>query len=129
MIQLDKIPFIVYYRPLMTSSRLILIFLAFIFLIIIILSSTRISNSLRSRFGNMVPSLKPTTDEITPTPTVEEQVQTPTPTPTIFYGKTTTNGKIVQNIPATGPADLVWLVLGGSFFTGVTLKKITSKIS
>lgn len=113
----------------MTSSRLILIFLGFIFLIIVILSSSRISAALRTRFGKMVPSLNPTVEDasLTPTPTLE--MATSTPTPTIVYGGGVSKGGTAsaKNIPATGPADLVWLVLGGSFFAGVTLKKITAK--
>lgn len=111
----------------MTSSRLILIFLAFIFLIIVVLSSNRISAALRSRFAGMVPSLKPTTEDITPTPTIE--IETPTPTPTVIYGgngKTSGNNQNAKSIPATGPAELAWLVLGGSFFTGVALKRIST---
>lgn len=108
----------------MTSNKLILIFLGFIFLIIVILSSSRISQALRSRFGNLVPSLKPTTEDITPTPIFE--TETPTPTPTVIYGqKGNTNS--AKNIPATGPEDLAWLVLAGSFLTGFTLKRISSK--
>lgn len=110
----------------MTSSRLILIFLAFIFLIIVILSSSRISAALRSRFAGIVPSLKPTTEDITPTPSIE--IETPTPTPTVIYGRgVSTNNPNTKSIPATGPAELAWLVLGGSFFTGVALKKISTK--
>lgn len=106
----------------MTSSRLILIFLAFIFLIIIILSSNRISSALRNSLGKMAPSVKTTVEDssLTPTPT---EAQTPTATPTIVYGKNS-----AKRIPAAGPADLVWLVLGGSFFAGVTLKKIAGRV-
>ena len=116
----------------MTSSRLILIFLAFIFLIIILLSSNRIATTLRSKFGKMIPSLSPITDNITPTPTIIEETPTPvlSPTPTIVYGngiKRSTNA--AKNIPATGPEDLAWLILGGSFFSGIVLKRITAKKS
>lgn len=116
----------------MTSSRLILIFLGFIFLIIVILSSSRISTALRSRFGKLLPPLTPTVEEasLTPTPTV---LETLTPTPTVVYGRGT-NGTVnkggtasPKTIPAAGPADTVWLLLAGSFFAGVTLKKIAGK--
>ncbi len=114
----------------MTSSRLILIFLGFIFLIIVILSSSRISAALRSRFGKFLPPLTPTVEEtsLTPTPTVLE-----TPTPTIVYGRGTngTSNKSgtasAKTIPAAGPADTVWLLLAGSFSAGVILKKIAGK--
>lgn len=107
----------------MTSNRLILIFLAFIFVIIVILSSSRISNALRTRFGGLVPPLKPTTEDITPTPIAE--TITSTPTPTTVYGQPTTKGG-AKSIPATGPEELLWLVLGGSFLAGVTLKQIAA---
>lgn len=112
----------------MTSSRLILIFLAFIFLIIVILSSNRISAALRARFAGILPSMNATTEDITPTPTTAE---TPTPTPTIVYGGgSTKNGASnAKNIPATGPQDFALLVLGGSLFIGVTLTRISAKRS
>lgn len=119
----------------MTSSKLILIFLAFIFLIIVVLSSSRISGALRTRFGKLMPSLNPTGENITPTVTPTIEAETTTPTPTIVYGgkyNTTTGTGTTSSatkIPATGPEDLVWLVLGGSFFAGITLKKITSRKS
>lgn len=113
----------------MTSSKLILIFLGFIFLIIVILSSSRISAALRSRFGKLIPAINTNTEGLTPTPTIEVS-ETPTPTPTIVYGRGTTNrNNSGKNIPATGPADLAWLVLGGSFLTGVVLKKVTASKS
>lgn len=110
----------------MTSSKLILIFLGFIFLIIVILSSSRISAALRSRFGKMIPTIGTKTQDLTPTPTPTFEVtDTPTPSPTSVYGKGTTNrNNSGKNIPATGPADLAWLVLGGSFLSGVLIKKV-----
>lgn len=116
----------------MTSSRLILIFLAFIFLIIVLLSSNRIAASLRTRFGKMIPSLTPITENITPTPSMSQETPTPTltPTPTIVYGNASKrSNNSTKNIPATGPADLAWLILGGSFLSGFVLKKIASKKS
>ena len=116
----------------MTSSRLILIFLAFIFLIIILLSSNRIATTLRSKFGKMIPSLSPITENITPTPTFIEETPTPTltPTPTVVYGNTNKrSNNSTKSIPATGPEDLAWFILGGSFFSGIVLKRITAKKS
>lgn len=116
----------------MTSSRLILIFLAFIFLIIVLLSSNRISTALRTKFGKIIPSLSPITESITPTPTLFEETPTPTyiPTLTTVYGNTNKrSNNSTKNIPATGPADLAWLILGGSFLSGFILKKISGKKS
>lgn len=112
----------------MTSSRLILIFLAFIFFIIVTLSSSRISSALRSRFGKLIPSLTPTVEDasLTPTPTIA--METPTPTPTIVYGGTKGGTNGAKSIPATGPADLAYLILGGSLFAGAALRKLTKKI-
>lgn len=106
----------------MTSSRLILIFLGFIFLIIVILSSKQIAKALRDRFGRLLPAAKVTTEEIAPTPTIIE-AETPTPTPETKEQKETTS---VKEVPATGPNDMLWIVLGGSLIAGITLKKFTT---
>lgn len=104
----------------MTSSRLILIFLGFIFLIIIILSSNRIAASLRERFGKFLPTTNTTVD-ITPTPTMESEAGTPTPT-LIPETTSTPSGEI----PATGPSDLAYFILGGSLIAGLALKRISN---
>lgn len=103
----------------MTSSRLILIFLGFIFLIIVILSSGRIAGGLRDRFGKFLPISKTATTEVTPTPTIEAE----TPTPTIVAGTTSTPS---GQIPATGPAELAYFILGGSLIAGLALKRISN---
>ena len=105
----------------MTSSRLILIFLGIIFLIIIILSSGKIAGALRERFASFIPNLKPA-EELTPTPTVE--METPTPTITLSYPRPSSSQS--GEIPATGPNNIVWLVLGTSLVTGIGLKKLSS---
>ncbi|OGG26411.1 hypothetical protein A2960_06045 [Candidatus Gottesmanbacteria bacterium RIFCSPLOWO2_01_FULL_39_12b] len=104
----------------MLSSRLILIFLGIIFLIIVILSSSRIAGSLRQRFGSFIPTIRQSA-ETTPTPTPFEETGTPTPT---FYFKIT--GTPANQIPATGPADLLWLTLGGCLIAGLSLRKFTT---
>lgn len=75
----------------------------------------------------MIPALTPIVEDasITPTPTIA--TETPTPTPTIVYGGTNTKGgtSSAKNIPATGPADFMWMVLGGSLFAGAALRKLT----
>lgn len=112
-------PFLVYYRPLMTSSRLILIFLGFIFLIIVILSSNRIAGFLRERFGKFLPANN-TTVETTPTPT--SFMEGETPTPTLIPGTTSTPS---GEIPSTGPTELAYLILGGSLVVGLAFKKVS----
>ncbi len=106
----------------MSSNRLILIFLGFIFVIVIILTSNKITASLRQRFGNILPTPKVTTEEITPTP-IEEAI-TLTPTPTFFSGSSSTPS---NEIPATGPNDFMWFILGISLITGLTLRNIKTK--
>lgn len=111
----------------MTSSRLILIFLGFIFVIIVILTSSKIAGALRSRFGGFFPPINTTTtEEISPAPTLvlspdvrrdeglveEEQIKV-TSTPS-------------GNIPATGPAEIMWLLLGVSLLSGLSLRKFSS---
>lgn len=113
----------------MTSSRIILIFLGFIFLIIVILSSSQISGVLRQRFGSFIPTLKPSIEEIVPTPTtpfIEEKLLAPTPS--IIYSGGGKKGDLAGEIPATGPEDFFWVILGGSFLIGVALKKITDPL-
>ena len=105
----------------MTSSRLILILLGIIFLVIVMLSSGKIAGTLRERFASFIPNIRPA-EEITPSPT-HFQEETPTPTPTVIYGSSTETSEI----PATGPNEIVWLVLGSSMVAGLSLKKFSSK--
>lgn len=112
----------------MTSSKLILIFLGFIFLIIVILSSNRIAGSLRTRFGKFLPSIKRSAETISPTPTPTFEVKAKAPTPTVVYGEKIGDSTTIPNgeIPATGPADLFYIVIGGSLLAGLSLKKLTT---
>lgn len=103
----------------MSSTRFILIFLGFIFVIIVILSSQKIAGSLRERFGGIIPFPKATTEEITPTPSPIIEEITPTPT-TITVGSSTPS----DEIPATGPSEVVYLLLGGSFLLGTFFKNL-----
>ncbi len=119
-------PFVVYYRPLMTSSRLILIFLGFIFVIIVILTSNKISSAIRQRFGKYLPSTQVITEGVTPTPTIVEV--TASPTPFDYSGNSSTNSSTpTGEIPATGPNDLMWLILVTSLIAGLSFKKFGSK--
>ena len=111
-----------------------------IFLIIVILGSNRIATSLRQRFARFLPISSPTpAKEITHTPVSFSSLQ-PTVTPTTPCTTTNdTTGKSVagttsekgytgsiSEIPATGPNDLAWFMLGGSSLLGVFFKKLTS---
>lgn len=109
----------------MTSSRFILIFLGFIFLIIIILSSSRISSALQKRAGTIFPSLKfvsTPTPSPSPSPT-RIPIQPPTETPKLYNSGSTSTP--TGEIPATGPEMVGLLFLSGSFLTGISLRKLT----
>jgi hypothetical protein len=127
---LDKSLKIIYYRPLnMSSSRLILIFLGFIFLIIVILTSGQIAGALRSRFGNFIPGGTKVAG-ISPTPSPAKSPVKPTITPTSGAGNGAVyrNNKIDTNqTPATGPADLALALMGAGSGLGYLLRKISSK--
>ena len=111
----------------MSSGKIILIFLGFILLAIVLLSSNKIATSLRTRFGRFLPTVK-TTSKISPTP-----VTMLSPTPTLIKKPVavTTNGKVAGSntgeIPATGPAEVMWLILGGSALAGAALNKLSKK--
>lgn len=111
----------------MTSTRFIFIFLGFIFLIFIILSSSRISGAIQKRFGPIFPPLK--LFSVTPTPTpAPKPTFTPTPTSTPgFYNPGGTSTPSTE-IPATGPELASLLFLSGSFLTGIYLKRRTKSI-
>ena len=90
----------------MTSSRLILALLGIIFLFIVILSSSRILDSLRRRVG-LVPKQDQVKDsQVTITPGQENSKD---------------EGK---EIPQTGPAAIVYLLLGGGLLSGIAIKRI-----
>lgn len=109
----------------MSSSRIVLIFIGFILIIIIALTSAKISGFLRDRFGKYIPVPKITNEKITPTPTIIPVTLTPTasPKPTVISrnGSSTPSNQT----PATGPEDLVWVLIGGSLVLGITLKKLS----
>ncbi|MCJ7740794.1 hypothetical protein MUP32_05800 [Candidatus Microgenomates bacterium] len=130
----------------MSSSRIILVFLGFIFIVIVILSSGRIAVALRSRLGQFFPFMKSTSlttpPKITPTLTPSavykiSPTSMPSPTLSAFYGgqnttkggqNTTKGGVTTAEIPATGPNDLLWVILGGSTAIGYSLKKLSNFI-
>lgn len=121
----------------MSSSRLLLLFLILIFLIIVILSSNRIAGALRTRFGNVIPRLQTITQRNTssPTPTPPESMQ-PSATPAStqkgglgFVPSITPKAAVNKpsEIPATGPMDVTWLLLGGSLSLGVTAQYFANR--
>jgi len=113
----------------MNANKAILFFLGFVFIAIVILSSKRISGFLRERLGKFIPFPK-ITATITPTPTIFKVTPTPSATPTRAVSNNTTGtytGTAPSQIPATGPSELTWLLLSGSFLTGFSLKRISKR--
>ncbi len=114
----------------MSSSRIILLFLGFIFIIIVILSSAKIASGLRARFGKFIPGGTVTSD-ISITPSVVPTV-TLTPKPTVAAPSTNKGGQPVSKssptseTPATGPAETAWLIISGSLLTGIVIRKLGS---
>lgn len=130
----------------MTSSRLVLVFLGIIFLIIIILSSNRIGQFARERFGKFLPNVKMPYQQISPTPTIKTVIS-PTPVKISSLGTSSnqqqgyqTDNSISNNlnnsatkggnppateIPATGPNEIVTLLLAGSGILGFYINKKT----
>lgn len=111
----------------MLSNRLILIFLGVIFLIIIVLSSKKLSSGVQGKLAGFFPSVKtvptvgPETD-ITITPTL-----TATPTIAHFTAAKKSMAKSPSQTPDTGAGTLslaIIALLGG---TGLTIKRLSSR--
>jgi len=101
----------------MNSNKLVLVFLGIIVVIIIILSSQKISNSLRARLGPYLP-IKPAVS-ITPSPSPVKRVTYVTPTPVY---NSFINTSSADNIPSTGPEIINYAALLGLLAGGVGLK-------
>lgn len=114
----------------MTSSRLILIFLGFIFVIIVILTSSKIAGALRSRFGGFFPPINTTTtettEEISPAPTLVLSPDLRRDEGLVEEGQIKVTSTPSGNIPATGPAEVMWFLLFGSLLGGISLRKFSS---
>lgn len=113
----------------MLSNRIILIFLGVIFLIIIILSSSKLSQGIKNKFSGVFPNVKPVPTvaleaNITSLPTIS-----PTPTTAHFTtGQIAQKEKAPSQSPGTGPelASLLALsFIGGS---GLIAKRLSSHI-
>ncbi len=114
----------------MSSSRIILLFLGFIFIIIVILSSAKIAGGLRARFGKFIPGGTVTSDiSITPS---AAPTATLTPKPTVTAPSTNKGGQPISKsspaseTPATGPRETAWLIISGSLLTGIVIRKLGS---
>lgn len=110
----------------MLSNRLILIFLGVIFVIIIVLSSQKLSAGIKSRFGGLLPATRPVPTLAVPLPQAAAQKLNPTPTLARFGN---TNNKTVSSsvaqIPSTGPADLSLGVIASFAGFGLILRKLS----
>jgi hypothetical protein len=120
----------------MSSSKLILFFIGIILLIIIILSSNKLGIFFRQKFGKYLPSTLSPASKVSPTPI--RMFISPTATPVIYNSAINNNSKKSQvyysgkstssdQIPATGPENILYLLLSGSMITGFTLNKIASR--
>lgn len=109
----------------MSSSRAILIFLAVVFLLIVIFSGSRIADALKKRFGKYIPSprvaVQNTTATITPSPT--QTPGYPSSEPTIYNA----NNSEVAEIPQTGPSNIILLVLVSGLTSGLILRQKSKK--
>jgi hypothetical protein len=111
----------------MHTGRFIIVFLGFVFLLIVIFASKNIAGLMRDRFGRFLPTNVPGKNLVSPTPI-------PLLTPSIekrstsipYETKTSTNG---DEIPATGPEALAWIVISGSLSGGLILNKYSKKIT
>lgn len=114
----------------MSSSRIILLFLGFIFIIIVILSSAKIAGGLRARFGKYLPGGTITSDisitpEVMPTLTLTPEPTTTAPV-TNKGGQPVSKSSPTSETPATGPAETAWLIISGSLLTGIGIRNFGS---
>lgn len=91
----------------MSSNRITLAFLGLIFLVIVVLSSSRILNAIRSKTG--LSSQK----EVVKDANQSEEISVNSNS--TFSGKET---------PATGADSLLYLLLGAGLFSGIVIKRI-----
>lgn len=102
----------------MTSNRMVLGILGIVFLVIVILSSSKILDSLRKKTG-IFPKreeIKNTNITATPIPLSDRNGANDKNN----NESTTFNG---SETPATGPSALIYLLLGGGIFAGAAIKK------
>ena len=109
----------------MTSSRVI--FLALIFLVIIVLSSNKIADFLKNRFGRYFPtpsavSVQESNVIVTPTPTQTNGFPV---SPTLEYKS---DNEKATEIPKTGPSEIMLVVIGGSLVAGTVIKTVSKKL-
>lgn len=114
----------------MSSTRTILIFLGFIFLIIVIISSGKIAGALRDRLGKIIPGFTLSSGvKLTPTVTpTKSSAPTVTPTPT-SQAKYQSNAKssVSGEIPATGPESFSYILISASLLGGIYLKRFAKR--
>ncbi len=114
----------------MMSNRIILLFLGIIFLIIIVLSSQKLSAGIRTKVSGIFPGIKPI-----PTVSMEAEVSTSpklTPTPTLSRftaSKMAANGKSPTQTPDTGAESLSFVIISLTGSAGIILKRLTLRKS
>ncbi|OGG06979.1 hypothetical protein A3D05_02390 [Candidatus Gottesmanbacteria bacterium RIFCSPHIGHO2_02_FULL_40_24] len=107
----------------MASSRFILALLGLIFIVIVLLSSSKILESIRSRTGLLTQNNQ-----------VEDSTQAPARTPTtVPTGRDASENKTSpppesKETPSTGPTEIIYLLLGGGLITGYFINIKTKRI-
>ena len=97
----------------MTSSRIILAALGLFLIVLVILATGRIYDSVRNRIsGTSQETTNENEVEISTTPTINE--------PESSSGQTQFTGK---EIPSTGPINIVYVLLAGGLVSGIILKR------
>jgi hypothetical protein len=117
----------------MTSSRFVLVFLGFVFIVIVVLSSGRIAGALRSRFGGFFPTPNILSDsssqtlQSTPTPTHAPQpTMSPTNAPKPTVTVTNRQSVPIRETPATGLETIFFITTSLGLGTGLYLRRKTS---
>lgn len=112
----------------MLSNRIILLFLGIIFLIIIVLSSGKLSQGIKSKISGIFPGVKPV-----PTVNLGDITPTLTPSPTVAHfntaqavkGTRTINSKNPTQTPDTGAGTLSLFILSALASTGLIIKRLS----
>lgn len=106
------------------SNRVILIFLGVIFLIIIVLSSQKLSVGIRNKAAGLFPSIKTVP---TSTPEGASLSTTPSLTPTPTTAHFARNKNTPSQTPNTGAGSLSLIILGVAGASGFVVKRLSTE--
>lgn len=102
----------------MVSSRIILVILSLFLLLIVVLSSSRVIETLRKKIGILPQQAKISTSQTAITPTA-----TLTPGATNDETRAVNTTLNATEIPGTGPNYLTYILLGSGIISGVIIRK------